>query len=95
MGLDFDGLKDDLDDETYPLSNPELLEAYGDREIEHSNGTVSLREVLESLDDETYDSSDEIQQTVLNMVGEQAIGRKEYSDRESNDTGTDFEQQSF
>ena len=95
MGLDFGGLDDELDAESYPLTNEDLLAAHGDREIEHANGTVELQSVLDAQDGQTYESADEVQQSVLNMIGEEAVGRKSYSDRATNDTELDHEEQSF
>lgn len=95
VGIDFGDLDDDLDDEDYPLSAETLLERYGDRRLEHANGTVTLRELLESGSKETYESADDVHQAALNMVGEYAEGREDYTDREPNARGEDFEQQSF
>lgn len=95
MGMEFGDLEAELDAESYPLTNTELLAAHGDCEIEHANGAVELRSVLDSQGDQTYGSADEIRQSVLNMVGDEAIGRKFYSDRETNDTEIGYEEQSF
>ncbi len=95
MGLDFGDLEPALEDESYPLTNEELLAAHGDGEIEHAGGTVSLASVLDTQDEQSYESADEVKQSVLNMVGDEAIGRKFYSDRESNDTQIGYEDESF
>jgi len=95
MGLDFGGLDEELNAESYPLTNEELLAGYGDHEIEHANGAVQLRSVLDAQDDQTYESADEVQQSILNMIGEEAVGRKSYSDRATNDTDLEHEEQSF
>lgn len=95
VGLEFGDLQDDLEAADYPLSNDELLEQYGDREVRHANGTESLRSLLGALEDNTYDSADDVHQAVLNMVGEGAEGRQDYTDREPNARGEDYEPQSF
>lgn len=95
MGIGFGELQDDLADETYPMSSEELLDRYGDRRLEHANGSVALRELLTGASQETFESADEVHQAVLNMVGDYAEGRKDYTDREVNARGEDFEQQSF
>ena len=95
VGLDFGDLDTALDGASFPLCNAELLGAYGDLEIEHANGAVPLRSVLATQDDQIYASPTDVRQSVLNMVDESAIGRKQYSDRETNDTGIDYEPQSF
>jgi hypothetical protein len=95
LGLEFGALDAELDAESYPLTTAALLDAHGDREIEHANGAVTLESVLDPADGETYESATEVRQSVLNLVGEEAIGRKFYSDRETNDTAPGYEEQSF
>lgn len=81
MGIQFGDLTDDLESEEYPLSREELLEKYGDRELEHASGSTTLREVLTGEGQDTYESQDEVHQVILNMVGTEAVGRDRYSDR--------------
>lgn len=95
MGIEFGDLQDDLESIEYPTSTDDLLERYGDRRLEHANGSVTLRDLLGEGPEETYGSADEVHQAVLNMAGDYAEGRKDYTDREPNATGEDFEQQSF
>ena len=81
LGLDFSNIEDDLENEDYPLGVDELLERYGDREIGMSDGSESFREVLVTGGDEEFESADEVKQTVLNRVSQDAVGRKGYTDR--------------
>jgi len=81
LGLDFGDLRSDLESETYPLSKEELLDSYGDREIGTENGSQTFRDILEPVDQDTYESADAVEQTVLTMVDESAEGRVGYSDR--------------
>ncbi|WP_435346357.1 DUF5789 family protein [Haloarchaeobius sp. HRN-SO-5] len=94
QGVDFGDVQDELESETYPLSTDELVEKYGDRELSHANGTVTLGEVVEPLD-EDYRSYDEVKRAVLTMVGEEAEGRTGYTDRGQNATAEDYDQHSF
>jgi hypothetical protein len=94
MGLDFGPLADDLAAADYPLTNGELLERYGDREIRYANGTESLREVLGPIEDD-YESADEVEQAILNMVSEDADGRLNYTDRGVTSHEDDNDQQSL
>lgn len=80
LGIEFGSLLEDLETLDYPLSNEELLDDYGDREISHANGTESLHSMLDPLGQE-YQSANEIKQAILNMVSEGAEGRQQYSDR--------------
>lgn len=81
MGIDFGGLSEDLENEDYPITKEELLEKYGDRELEHAGGTTTVEEVVGPLGREEFDGQDAIHQSILNMVGKDAEGRERYSDR--------------
>lgn len=80
-GVEFGDLTDDLESEEYPFGKETLLERYGDRELEHANGSVTVREVLPEEGDREFQSADEVHETLLNMVGAEAVGREGYSDR--------------
>lgn len=81
MGVEFGNIQSDLEREDYPLSNEQLLDRYGDRELETANETKRLREILGDLDDREYESADDVHQMILNMVGDEAVGQEGYSDR--------------
>jgi hypothetical protein len=83
MGVELGDLDDDLESHEYPASTNELIEAYGDRELGLSRGTETVREALEPAGDETYESAQEVRQMIYNMVGSEAVGREDYSDRGS------------
>ncbi|WP_227380666.1 DUF5789 family protein [Haladaptatus halobius] len=81
LGVDFGEFGAQLEDQTYPITTDELLEAYREYELDLAAGTETVEEILEPLRNEQYDSAAEVRQTVLLMVGDRAIGRKYYSDR--------------
>lgn len=81
MGIEFGDLDEDLENEEYPITKDELLEKYGDRELEHAGGESTVEEVVGPIGREEFDGHDEIHQEILNMVGSDAEGRKRYSDR--------------
>jgi hypothetical protein len=95
LGLDFSNIEDDLESEDYPVSADELLDRYGDREIGTSGGSESFGEVLVTGGDEEFESADEVKQTVLNRVGQEAVGRKGYSDRGAGSAEGEQDDQSF
>lgn len=96
QGVEFGELQTDLADAEYPIAHAELLDRFGEREIVHVGGSASLRSLLAPMQGgETYDSAGEVIDTVLTMIGDEAEGRKDYTDRESNATGPDYEPQSF
>jgi len=87
QGIEFGQLKEELESLDYPTTNDELLDEYGDFELELPGGSATLREVLgkreggEEDDEVQYDSADDVRQSVHNFVGSDAVGREDYSDR--------------
>ena len=93
QGVEFGSLADELEEEEYPMSKGELLDTYGDREIELEDATRTLRDVLEPLGEDEFESADDVRQSVITMVGDEAIGRKNYSDRgDETDVGDEEEE---
>ena len=62
---DLDEALEDLD---YPTTTDELVEAYGDYEIETQGGEESLGEVLSSTENQTYDSADDVRSRLLGLI---------------------------
>ncbi|WIV68413.1 DUF5789 family protein [Natrialbaceae archaeon AArc-T1-2] len=83
LGVELGDLATQLRDHDYPASQDELLSAYGDRELEVAEETTTLEELIGPLNEEEYRSYDEVEGAIMNMVGDEAIGRKNYSDRDS------------
>lgn len=81
LGIELGALQDELKDHDYPVSQDELLENHGDIELEMGEETATLEELIEPLNEDEYQSYEEVEQAVMNMVGDEAIGRKNYSDR--------------
>ncbi|MDS0261296.1 hypothetical protein NDI56_18000 [Haloarcula sp. S1CR25-12] len=85
QGVEFGGLMDQLRDHDYPTTLEQLLEEYGQAELELADGSETLDSVLseqsESSGEVRYESAEEVHQSVLNMVGDRAVGRADYSDR--------------
>lgn len=93
-GVEFGPLAADLEALDYPLSNAEVVERLGDRDVVHANGATTLGEILGSVDDE-YESAEEVRQTVFSMIGEDAVGRERYSDRAGSTPDDTDEQESL
>ena len=89
QGIDFGDADDAIDAASYPLSLDELLAEHGDAELEMGDETTTLREVLEPLGDDEYESAEEARQAVFNMVDREAVGRQRYTDRGESSGGTD------
>ncbi|MCL9813641.1 DUF2795 domain-containing protein [Natranaeroarchaeum aerophilus] len=73
-------------DAEFPITSDELLDRYGDEEIDLSNET--LREVLERTGPETYENREDAEFAVYSGVSDRAIGRKGYSDRDPTPLGS-------
>ena len=61
-------LDEALETQNYPTTTDELVEAYGDYEIETQGGTESLEEVLAPTDNQTYDSADDVRSRLLGLI---------------------------
>lgn len=81
QGVEFGPLDDVLAELDYPIDKSDLVEEHGDRELVLENKRPTLRETIGPLGETTYQSADEVKRSVLNMVGQEAVGRKGYSDR--------------
>lgn len=95
LGIRFGSLQMDLQAEAFPLTHAEFLNKYGEREVEHASGSTSIRELLEPLGDPEFESIDDIEQSILSMVDDGAIGRKYYTDRETSTRGLDSDPESM
>ncbi|SEH15504.1 hypothetical protein SAMN04487967_2109 [Natronorubrum sediminis] len=81
LGVEFGELAGQLEEHSYPSTNEELVETFGEHLIELPNGAETVRNILGSFANETYESPSEARQAVFNMVDSRAVGRRYYSDR--------------
>ncbi len=81
------GTGDRIDDLDYPLTTEELSERLGDRELDCPTGSETVEEALEPLGSETFETPEDARFAVLTGVGDDAIGRKGYSDRDPTPPG--------
>lgn len=81
LGVEFGSLAEQLTTHEYPATGTDLLDVYGDANLQLPNGAQPLRDVLDPLQGEQFDSAEEVRQAVLGLVSKQAIGRERYSDR--------------
>jgi len=91
QGIEFGDLAEKIDTHTYPVASTDLIEAYGDYELELLDGTRTLRDLFEPLQGEQFQSPADARQAVFNVVDEGAIGRKGYSDRTPPAPGEDID----
>lgn len=78
-----------FEDGAFPMTTEEVIEAFGDVEIQYPRRTESLEAILTTSGSETYHSPDEVELAVLNGVRRDAVGRPRYSDRGDSPHDTD------
>jgi hypothetical protein len=88
-GVDFGDLANDLEAASYPMEKEAVVDQFGDRELEFTGEETTVRETLAPMGETTFDSADEVEQSLLSMVDDDAVGREEYSDRGSGTTPDD------
>jgi len=76
-----------FDAHSYPATTEELIEAYGDLQLELPNGTEPLGEALSRAGTETFESAEAAKLAARCGVSEKGIGRKFYSDRDAPTVG--------
>ncbi|WP_227353292.1 DUF5789 family protein [Haladaptatus salinisoli] len=77
-----------LDAHQYPTDTEQLIEAHGDYEIDHPNGTETLSDVFGRVGNETYESAEQAREAMYCALGHEAVGRRHYSDRDPTTMGT-------
>lgn len=93
MGVDFGDLEEELSNHDYPADTGELIDVYGDETLSFSEGEATFRELLEPMGDQEFDSEDDVRQALFTMVSDEAIGRKNYSDRTPPAPGEDRQEE--
>lgn len=72
VGEDQSGRLGDLDEalesHDYPATTTELVEAYGEYELETQSGEKSLEAVLSSTEDQMYESAEDVRKRVLGLI---------------------------
>lgn len=74
---------------TFPCTSQGFLAEHGDVELQLSDGTVTLEEVFDGMPDEDFRTEEDARLAVYGALGESAIGRKGYSDRDPTCLGED------
>ena len=75
-------VEDRLDAHSYPATTDELIDAYGGIELLLPNGTETFGDALGRIGSHTVESADAARLVAYSAVGDAAIGRKGYSDRD-------------
>ncbi|WP_306060397.1 DUF5789 family protein [Natronococcus wangiae] len=61
-------LDEALENQDYPMTADELIEAHGDREVETQEGWKSVGEVLAPIDNERYDSANDVRNRIQGLI---------------------------
>ncbi|MFC6905068.1 DUF5789 family protein [Halalkalicoccus tibetensis] len=96
QGVEFGEFEETMEEEIdYPIDNDDLIEQYGDAEFQLSEETTTLEEILAPLqdNDQTYQDAGDLETMIMNFVGDEAIGRKNYSDRTPPAAGEDRQEE--
>ncbi|WP_335999810.1 DUF5789 family protein [Halorientalis halophila] len=81
-GVNFETIDPVLDDIDYPIEMAEFVAEYGDQTIERTNADpITIQEVFAGTGEDTFESKEEVRQSVLNLMPSDAVGREGYSDR--------------
>ncbi|WP_144906281.1 DUF5789 family protein [Halobellus captivus] len=80
-------LEDELE---YPIAHERVIEAIGSVDIEAPDveQTETVGTIVSTVGQETYDSAEELFNTIIGNVSDEYIGRKFYDDRGSNPAET-------
>lgn len=88
QGIEFGQLQAELDEHDYPASGDELVAEYGEFELELPGGSTTVGEVLGKRHSEDgtdgdiqYESPEDVHRSIHIMVGSDAVGREDYTDR--------------
>ncbi|MFC7203115.1 hypothetical protein ACFQJC_06290 [Haloferax namakaokahaiae] len=81
QGVDIGPLADELEEHSYPTTTKELIDEYGDYEIDLENGRETVEEIFGRFEDHEFESEEDVRQMIYNLVGAEAVGRTNYSDR--------------
>lgn len=74
---------------TFPTTTEEFVEEHGELQLELPKGMTTLGDVLDCLPNEELETEEDARLSVYSALGEEAIGRKGYSDRDATQPGED------
>jgi hypothetical protein len=80
-----------LDGVTYPATTTEIAAACGDETVSLPGGDVRLGDVFERFEDPVCRDAAEARALFKTAVGQRAIGREGYSDRDPPVAGAEYE----
>jgi hypothetical protein len=81
-GINFTSIEGVFADISYPISTDEIIDQYGDHEIERTNAEpIAIEAVFGGLGETSFESEDELKTMLLGQMPRDSGGRQNYSDR--------------
>lgn len=81
-GVDFTNVNETISEIEYPISAGELVDRYGDRELERTNADpISIEELFDHMGDNTFESEEGLRTMLIGQMPRDTTGRENYSDR--------------
>ena len=81
-GVNFTDIDPVLEGLDYPVTSEEFVADHGDHTIERTNADpITVGELFEGIGDDTFESPEEIRQSILTYMPADSVGRQQYSDR--------------
>lgn len=80
-------IDDRIDAHTFPATSGELIDEYGELQLQLPNGEETFGEAMKRLGDTTFVDAEDARLATYSAVSKDAIGRQNYSDRDSPSIG--------
>jgi len=81
-GVDFSEIDPLIDDVSYPITADELVDRFGDVELDRTNAdSIAVAELFEYMGEDRFDSKNGVRQMLLSQMPQDSEGRTNYSDR--------------
>ena len=81
-GVDFDDMEPVFEQLSYPVTASEIVDEYGDHEVDRTNADpISLEELFSAMGDTEFHSDDDLRTMMLGQMPQDSEGRTNYSDR--------------
>ncbi|MDS0260657.1 hypothetical protein NDI56_14720 [Haloarcula sp. S1CR25-12] len=81
-GVDFTPINPVLTGIEYPITTAELVGQHGARSVERTNAeSITVQELFRGTGADTFESPEEVRQSLLNLMPGESVGRQRYSDR--------------
>ncbi|RAW45141.1 DUF2795 domain-containing protein [Halorubrum sp. 48-1-W] len=81
------GVDDRIERHQFPTTSEELIAVHGNATVELADGSERIGDVLERFGDQTFDTPDEVFETLRAGVCHRGVGRRFYSDRDPTTDG--------